>query len=331
MPGAIDVRTLVVKLLKAHHLRYKAFGKQPDPETGVEVTLLTFCRDQDHNPKAFFDAVNETGLQYKKLTKDPNATEITCELWPRGMKGKVTEMREDSRKGVGTGQGTKDQGESGGSPGGTLRYLEIPPSGETNSQMIQSVAKELVEAGCVEEAAELLRIGAGGQDWNEFRRKVSRMFHRIKLHQRPEIRQMREQIANEIVSTMGLDSELFSGLRGSDLEKQINEVLHDNIDLVLDTRGIADSVLRRTASCSSGVPKIAKLKNLRRGVLMVGSMGHGQEWRRKVNNLTRDINIDIDREIHGSKNSQLIDVDSPLMVLLAERNIEAAYLMLLGE
>lgn len=329
MPDGRDVRTLVVKLLQAHHLRYMNYWKEPDPQTGVEVTLLKFRRDKEHNPKAFFDAINSSGLQYKKLSKDPNALEIVCELWPRGAKGKVNEMRDEASKGVGTGQNPKDQGESGGSPGGSLRYLSIPPSGETNSIMVQSVAQELVEAGCVEEAAELLRIGMGGQDWDEFRRKVSRMFQRIKLHNRPEIRQIREQIANEIVSTMGLDAELFSGLRGSDLEKKINEVVQDNIDLILDTRGIADSVIRRTAS--AGVPKIAKLIQLRRRAEVVRTFSDEISVQNKASRIIKDIDGDIEREVSGSAEPPQLDLSSPLMVVLAESNVEAAYLMLLGD
>lgn len=323
-----DIRTLVVKLLHAHHLRYMNYWKEPDPQTGVEVTLLKFRRDKEHNPKAFFDGLNEAGLQYKKLSKDPEALEIVCELWPRGAKGKVTEMREDASQGVGKGQKPKDQGESGGSPGGSLRYLAIPPSGETNSIMVQSVAQELVEAGCVEEAEELLRIGDGGQDWDEFRRKVSRMFQRIKLYQRPEIRQIKEQIANEIVSTMGLDAELFAGLRGSDLEKRINEVVHENVDLILDTRGIADSILRRTASV--GVPKIARLRRMRRQTEAVRAFSDETSVQDKASKIIRNIDADIEREISGSTEPSQLDLDSPLMVVLAESNVEAAYLMLLG-
>lgn len=320
-----DLRTLVVKLLKAHHLRYMNFWKEPDPQTGVAVTLLKFRRDKDHNPKAFFDSLNSAGLQYKKLSKDPEALEVVCELWPRGTKGKVTEMREKANQGVGTGEGAQDQGESGGSPGGSLRYLQIP-NGEANSEMIQAVAQELVEAGCLEEAEELLRIGMGGQDWDEFRRKVSRMFRQMRLHQRPEIRQIREQIANEIVSTMGLDSDLFQGLRGSDLEKKINEVIHDNVDLILDTRGIADSVLRRTASV--GVPKIAKLRQLRRSAEVVRAFSDEPVVSDKASKIIRDIDADIEKEATGVRAT--LDLGSPIMVVLAEGNVEAAYLMLLG-
>jgi len=320
---------MVVKLLKAHHLRYINFWKEPDPQTGVEVTLLKFRGDKEHNPKSFFDSLNSAGLQYKKLSKDPNATEIICEIWPRGAKKRINEMRDKASTGVSDGESAQNQGESGGSPGGSLRYLEIP-NGEANSNMINSVARDLIKAGCAEEAKELLSLASGGQDWDEFRRKVSRMFHRIKLHSRPEIRQIREQIAGEIVSTMGLDAELFSGMRGSDLEEKINEIVQDNIDSILDTRGIADSVLRRTASVGSTVNKIAKLRRMRRGINAVYEMAEDDSVLIKAASIRSSLDNEIKMEADGTTGTRSIDHSSPLMVLLAERNVEAAYLMLLG-
>lgn len=327
MEGGRDIRSMMMKLLKAHHMRYMNFWKEPDPQTGVEVTLLKFRRDKEHNPKAFFDSINETGLQYKKLSKDPDALEIVCELWPRGAKGKMTEMRQDAGGGVGTGKGS-DQGESGGSPGGSLRYIQLP-NGEANAKMVQSVAEDLLEAGFEDEASELLLIGKGGQDWDEFSRKISHMFRRLKLHKRPEIRQIREQVANEIVSTMGLDAELFSGMRGSDLEKKINDVVQDNIDLILDTRGIADSVLRRTAS--SATSKVARMRYLRRGVRMVAAIAADADEssaQKKASRIGRDLDLDIYTAASGGGRT-CVDINSPFMVLLAERDIEGAYLLLL--
>lgn len=323
-PGR-DLRTMVVKLLKAHHLRYMNFWQEPDPQTGVSVTLLKFRRDKEHNPKAFFDGLNEVGLQYKKLSKDPNALEITCEIWPKGQKQKMTEMRENASKGVGTGGG-EDGGDSSGISNGSLRYLSIP-DGEANAKMIESMVQEMEDAGFAEEANELRKI-AFEQNWDEFRRKINRMFRRLKLHKRPEVRQLREQIAGEIIDEMGLDAELFQGLRGSDLEKKINECVHENIDLILDTRGIADSVLRRTANTDT--QKIAKLRNLRRGLRRVASMNDEDEWLAKVGRVISAVDSDIEDVLLGGDVTRT-SFDSPLMTLLGERNIGAAYLMLLGD
>lgn len=325
MPESRDIRTMVVKLLKAHHLRYMNFWKEPDPQTGVAVTLLKFRRDKSHNPKAFFDALNEVGLQYKKLSKDPNAAEITCEIWPKGQKGQMTKLREKASQGVGTGKGEEGQ-DSTGNGNGSLRYIEVP-NGEANAKMIQSTVQELREAGFTEEAEELYKI-AFEQNWNEFRRKITRMFKKLKLHLRPEIRQLREQIAGEILDEMGLDAALFEGLRGSDLEERINEVVNENLDLILDTRGIANSVLRRTAS--SKTQKLGQLKGLRRGLLLLADMAEDEEVAIKVGAVLREVDEDVEDVLSG-KEAHRVDFASPFVTLVSERNVGAAYLLLLDE
>jgi len=324
VPASVDVRGIAVKLLKAHHLRYIDMRSIPDPLTGTHVIVLKFRRDKEQSPKAFFDDLNENGIQYKKLVKDPNATQIICELWPKGQKKRVSELREKVRDQ----QRSKENGGTSGISNGNMPYVGIPAGG-TQAIMIQSIAKELAEAGHGEEAKELLRI-AGEQDWEEFRRRMRKVFSRMKLYMRPEVRQLREQISSEIIKEMGPDVELLRGTRGSELEKHINDCLHEHIDLVLDTRGIADSILRRTAEHLSPEQKVAHLQRIRRGFTVLanrasntGDLDVADVATKYADLLARDIQTLVDG---GS--SVAVKLDDPVVALVSSRSLDAAYLHL---
>lgn len=324
MPAPVDIRGIAVKLLKAHHLRYIDMRSNADPLTGTHVITLKFRRDEKHSPKAFFDDLNENGIQYKKLVKDPDATQIICELWPKGQKRRVSELREKAR----SEQRAKENGGSTGVSNGNMPYVGIP-SGGSQAVMIQSVAKDLAQAGYEEEANDLLRM-AGEQDWEEFHRRMRKVFTRLKLHTRPEVRQLREQISAEIVKEMGPDVVLLRGARGSDLEKEINSAIHEHIDLVLDTRGIADSVLRRTASSLSPTQKIAQLGKIRRGFMTLqgraadtGAASVAAAAKVYVDSLGQDMQVLAEG---GTKTT--VRLTDPVVSLVSLRNLDAAYLHL---
>jgi len=321
MPSSVDIRGIATKLLKSHHLRYIDMRSVSDPQTGLKTIVLKFRKDKDHSPKAFFDDLNENGIQYKKLSKDPNATEIVCELWPKGQKRRATELREKVR------QKSRSQQNKGplGTPSQNLSYVGIPSPG-TQPIMISSLAKELREAGLQEEAEDLLRI-AGEQDWDEFRRIARKVFIRLKIHQRPEIRQLKENIAGELLRELGPDSFLLKNLKGSDLEKRINECLYENIDLVLDTRGIANSMLTRVASPSH---LLTSLKSIKRGIRSLvsraESAGHN-----KVASMAKNYEAEVDLAINASIRDENFSEFSytPFFRLVEERDLDSAYLHLL--
>lgn len=323
MPASIDIRGIAVKLLKAHHLRYVAMQATPDPLTGTNVIVLKFRRDKEHSPKAFFDDLNENGIQYKKLVKDPAALEIVCELWPKGQKRQVSEAREKVR----SEQRAKENGAGSGPSNGNMPYVGVP-SGGSQSMVIQSVARQLEAAGHEEEARELLRIAAE-QDWEEFQRKMKKVLARMRLHTRPEVRQLREAIATEIIKEMGPDVELLQGARGSDLEKQINDCILQNVDLVLDTRGIADSILRRTAESLPPETKLAKLKQLRRGFHSLHTRAEDDS---NVQVLTasyiKGVDDDIQSTVEG-KGPARTNWSDPVVALVSARLLDAAYLQLI--
>jgi len=323
MPGSADIRGIAVKLLKSHRLRYIDMRTVKDPLTGTDVIVLKFRRDKDASPKAFFDDLNENGIQYKKLVKDPDATQIVCELWPKGQKRQVSELRDKARDKA---RAQKNQGSEPGSTG-NLSYVGIP-SGQAQSTMITSLARDIRQAGCAEESEELLRL-AGGQDWDEFRRKMEKVFRKLKLHARPEVRQLREALSTAILKEMGADAELLKGMRGSDLEKRLNECVTDHIDLIIDTRGLANSILRRVASAAL-VPsqKIAQLQGLRRGFMTLAARAQTarepkveRQALRCAASLYRDIQI----LAEGGTQIQT-NLESPLMEMVSSRNLDAAFL-----
>lgn len=324
MPASVDIRGLAVKLLKAHRLRYIDMRSIPDPLTGTQVIILKFRRDKERSPKAFFDDLNENGIQYKKLVKDPEATQIICELWPKGQKRRVSELREKAR----SQQRSKENGGSSGVSNGNVPYVGIP-RGEAQSIMVQSVAKDLVAAGYKDEAKELLRT-AGEQDWEEFHRCMRKVFTRMKLYTRPEVRQIREQIASEIIKEMGPDVDLLKGARGSDLEKHINDCVQEHIDLVLDTRGVADSVLRRTASNLNVTQKLAQLQKIRRGFRTLQDRAK-QTGDLKVaaiaQTYTDSLGQDIQTLVDGGVETR-VNLTDPLISLVSLRHLDAAYLHL---
>ena len=151
MPGSADIRGIGVKLLKAHKLRYIDMRTIKDPLTGTDVIVLKFRRDKETSPKSFFDDLNENGIQYKKLVKDPEATEIVVELWPKGQKHDVSKARDKARDKA---RSQKNKGESQ-VPTNNLHYVGIP-SGASKANMITSLANEIKQAGCADEASELL-------------------------------------------------------------------------------------------------------------------------------------------------------------------------------
>lgn len=323
MPASIDIRGIAVKLLKAHHLRYIDMRQIPDPLTGTNVVVLKFRTDKEHSPKAFFDDLNENGIQYKKLSKDPEALVVVCELWPKGQKRQVSELREKIR--------SQQRSQENESPaGGTNRnmpYVGVP-SGGTQAVMIQSLAKDLQKAGHTDEADDLLRI-AGEQDWEEFQRKMQKVLGKMNLYTRPEVRQLREAIASEIIKELGPDVELLRGTKGSDLEKHINDAILQNIDLVLDTRGIADSVLRRTASKLTPEHAIVQLKKIRRGFLSLETLAKDSgepEVAARAAEYAAAIQHDEVATLDDS--ARRVDLSDPVVSLVSARRLSAAYLLL---
>lgn len=304
-----DIRTLVVKLLKAHKLRFVNLWSEQDPQSGARLTLLKFRRDKEHSPKAFFDDLNENGLQYKKLSKDPNALEIVCELHPRGTKQRVTKAREQNKKNVRS-QGDADGGQgSAGNTNGKLNYMGIPSG--TGAKLIQSDVQNRT---------------AGEQNWEEFYRRVSKMLQSESIHDRPEIRQLREQLASAIVDAMGSDSSLYNGMRTSDLENKIKDVLCQNIDLVFGTRELANSVIRRSASPT--IASTATMLKLRRGCVELTKMAAASDDARAQSRAIR---------LLGSVNSELQNpsgassvLTNPVAALLLEGKTDDAFLALLG-
>lgn len=317
MPSSVDIRAIATKLLKAHHLRYIDMRSISDPQTGLKTIVLKFRKDRDHSPKAFFDDLNENGVQYKKLSKDPDATEIICELWPKGQKRRATELREKAR------QQSRSKQNKGplGTPSRNLSYVGIPSPG-TQPIMISSLAKELRESGFTDEAEELVRI-AGEADWDEFRRIATRVLVRLKLHQRPEIRQLKEVIAGELLKELGPDSVLLRDIRGSDLETRINECLYDNIDLVLDTRGIANSILTRVASSGQD---LLTLKEAKRGMVTLGRKAE-EGGQKEAAIAAYKYASCIEARIAGSVEDE--GVPSDLLKMIHDRDMDSAYLYLL--
>lgn len=311
MTASIDIRGIAVKLLKSHHLRYIDMRTVPDPVTRTPVTVLKFRRDEKHSPKAFFDDLNENGIQYKKLVKDPEAVVIICELWPKGMKRRVSELREKKR----SEQRAKENGGVSGPSNGNMPYVGVP-SGRAQSVTIQSSKQTKT---------------AGEQDWEEFHRKVNKVLKRMRLYERPEIRQLREAISTEIIKELGPDAELIQGARGSDLEKEINSCIQENIDLVLDTRGLADSVLRRTASSQSIPQRVAQLTSIRRGLARLATMAETNSetlMAKQAATFTKSVEADIQSLLEG-KEANNADLSHPVVALVSSRKIESAYLLLM--
>lgn len=264
MALASDIRSLVVKLLKAHSLRFMNIWQEADPQSGLKITLLKFRRDKNHSPKAFFDALNENGIQYKKINKDPDAQEIVCEIFPKGSKSRATQLRQKNRE-----KDKQRNTHKSDEPSRNLSYIAVPEQG-TASKMVDALARDLQAAGYTEGASMVERI-AHEHNQSEFVRKMRDVLRSSKLYQRPEIRQIREQIVQDMMSALGADSSLYKTMRSTDLEKWVKDVFCDNIDLILDTRGVADSLLRR-ASVPDGGLDLPSLTTARRRLATVYAM-----------------------------------------------------------
>lgn len=326
MPGSADIRGLSVKLLKAHKLRYIDMRTVKDPLTGTDVIVLKFRRDKETSPKSFFDDLNENGIQYKKLVKDPEATQIVVELWPKGQKREISKARDKARDKA---RSQKNKGEGTG-PKNNLHYVGIPKP-EASINVITSLAKEIKEAGLTGESEELLRI-AGEQDWDEFNRKMGSVFRKLKLHTRPEVRQIRETVVAAIIKEMGADAELLSGMRGSELGKRITSVMADHLDLILDTHSIADSVLRRVASTTLEPSQVvAKLQGVRRGFLSIAARAKQADElavEAQALVLANTAHADI-QNIAAGDTAVLTKLDDSLVGLVSSRKLDAAYFQLL--
>lgn len=325
MVASADIRGIAVRLLKTHRLRYIDMRTIKDPLTGTGVIVLKFRRDKERSPKAFFDDLNENGIQYKKLVKDPNAVQIVVELWPRGQKHEVSKARDEARDKA---RSEKNKTNGAGS-NGNLDYVRIPSGANLN--VITSLAKDLIAAGFEEEAEELTRV-AGGQDWDEFRRKMGKMFRRLKLHARPEIRQLREAIVAAVMKEMAADAELFRGMRGTELERKFNDSVIEHLDLILDTRSIANSLLRRVAAASSDPAKlVVQLKGVKRGLEALAARAEEAEEPEVLTAVMKrvaTVSTDIDLLREG-KSSVKTDLNDHFLTLVASRQLDAAFLYLI--
>lgn len=326
MPGSANIRSMAVKLLKVHKLRYIDMRNIKDPLTGMDVIVLKFRRDKEKSPKSFFDDLNENGIQYKKLVKDPDAVQIIVELWPKGQKREISKARDEARDKA---RAQKNKGESA-VPTNNLSYVGIP-SGASKSIMITSLAKEIKNAGFDEESKELVRI-AGEQEWDEFTRKMHSVFKKLKLHTRPEIRQLREAIVIAILKELGPDAELLEGMRESELNKRISVAMAEHLDLILDTSSIANSVLRRVASTKLEPSQVvAQLQGIRRGFLALATKAQSADDT-KVEKLATDLASvaasDIQKLAAGNTKIETNLSDS-LVSLVSLRKLDAAYLQLL--
>lgn len=160
------------------------------------------------------------------------------------------------------------------------------------------------------------------------------VFRKLKLHTRPEVRQLRQTVVSAIIKEMGADAELISGMRGSELGKRITSVMADHLDLILDTNSIADSVLRRVASTTlqeQPSQVVAKLQGVRRGFLSIAARAKqadelGVEARALV--LANTAHDDI-QNIAAGDTSFNTKLDDSLVGLVSSRKLDAAYLQLL--
>jgi len=315
MTAPVDIRSVAAKLLKGHHMNLMNSGVVEDPSIpGAKVTMIEFRVPRNHNPKAFFDSLNENGIQYSKETKDPNATTIKCRLWPKGKKSEALDAQRKRQEEL---RGT-DKGNSGGAGGGVgaSPYLG-PPSAGTASTLVMSntkfddTARELLEGGHIEDAIELLKI-AGEQSWEEFGQKVKEALSSEDIYQSPEVRNLRERVVSSIIKALGKDAVLLKDMRSDDLSSKLGDYLSLNMDLLLGTREMADSLIRRVAADYRSAKKQAAVKSGYHSLL--SSLTAGTEAYKKAEALQ-----EVDE---GS-------TPSPLAPLLEQGRIAEAKLLLL--
>jgi hypothetical protein len=327
MALASDIRSLVVKLLKAHSLRFMNIWQEADPNSGIKLTLLKFRRDKDHSPKAFFDALNENGIQYKKINKDPDAQEIICEIFPKGSKSRATQLRRKYRE-----KEKQRDNHRRDEPTRNLSYIAVPEQG-TASKMVDAIVRDLRAAGYSEDAAMVERV-AHEHNQSEFVRKMRDVLRAAKLYQRPEIRQIREQIVQDMMSALGADSSLYKTMRSADLEKWVKDVFCDNIDLILDTRGVADSMLRR-ASASSEEFDLPKLTTARRRLSalydMVGDADLPSSAKTRARVRVADARRSVDAKMRRllSENPASMDALDPIVAKVVHDGIDSVFFELI--
>jgi len=314
MTSPVDIRSVAAKLLKGHHMNLMNSGVVDDPSIpGTKVTMIEFRVPRNHNPKAFFDSLNENGIQYSKETKDPNATVIKCRLWPKGAKSRALKAKDEYKKRV-KGQ-DKGSGETGGGVG-VSPYLG-PPSAGTASTLVMSntkfddTARELLEGGHVEDAIELLKI-AGEQSWEEFGHKVKEALSSADIYQSPEARNLRERVVSSIIKALGPDAVLLKDMRAVDLSSKLGDYLSLNMDLLLGTREMADSLIRRVSADYRRAEKQAAVQSGYRSLL--SSLTAGTAAYKKAEAL---------REVDEGP------TPSPLAPLLEQGRIAEAKLLLL--
>lgn len=296
MPSSYDIRGIAVKLLKAHKMRHLSLTIQADPATGLRVHVLKFRRDKDQSPKAFFDSLNDHGIQYKKLSKDPDSLEIVCELWPKGQKRRAVDAREDARQKARTQQ---NQGPSG-TPTKSLNYMGIPSP--SHPVVVSSTCKT-----------------AGEQDWDEVRRKVSSLLKHLDLSKRPEIRQLTESLAGEIVKTLGQDSILLKDTKLSDLKSKVEDFLVENIEYLVNPEAVAESMMRRISLTPTQY--IAKLKIARRSLATLQSKVPN-ELKPQVAVFIGMADSALENVLNGDP--ETFDWDSPVVRLASSRDFAGA-------
>tara|TARA_R100000656_G_scaffold104176_1_gene76059 strand:- start:92909 stop:93763 length:855 start_codon:yes stop_codon:yes gene_type:complete len=199
--------------------------EEVDPESGMKVQYVKFRKSRDKSPKAFFDSLNEVGIQYKKLVKDPDALEIICELWRKGEKSRATQLREKNRQ---ESRSRQDSGPSG-TPSANFNYMAVPP-GRSQPNLISA------------ETIGTMKKHAEEQSWDRLREYTNEAFEtNTPIVSNADM----ERLAARIVRSMGPDMQLYGGSRSVEMADQLKTLLAENIDKVIDTQELAACIIRR--------------------------------------------------------------------------------------
>lgn len=325
----MDVRAVATKLLRAHKMHLLNSDTTQDPQLpGIKVVTIKFTRRENQNPKAFFDSLNESGIQYSKQSKDPNATTIICELWRKGDKKRVTELRKKAKDRA----RKRDKGTSGGPVGGgtSSPYIGAPNSG-TGSVLVMSqteaekTAEALLAAGHTEEAVELLKI-AGEQGWGEFQDALTDALTHANIRNSPESRLIRGRLAHFVVESLGSDASLLKDIRPSELERRVTECLRDNVESLIDMKELSASLLRR---CASAMPTEEELTKLLQGYKkLAAESARGSSEHTRAVELAKGVQCDL-RNIREGRTVASTLMFSPLARAVLSGSLDQARFLLM--
>jgi len=330
MPGGVmDVRAVATKLLRAHKMHLLNSDTTQDPQLpDVKVVTIKFTRRENQNPKAFFDSLNENGIQYSKQSKDPNATTIICELWRKGDKKRVTELRKKAKDR----ERKRDKGTSEGPVGGGTSSPYIgPPNLGTGSVLVMSqkevdkTAEALLASGYAEEAVELLKI-AGEQGWEVFSKVLTDSLTNASIKDSPEARLIRERVSRFVVEGLGSDASLLKDIRPAELKRRVTECLRENVESIIDMNELSDSLLRR---CAETLPAEEDLTTLIKGYeKLAKDSAEGSQEQRKAVELAQGVKNDIYNIRKGATVASTL-VFSPIARAILSGSLSHARLLLM--